>query len=56
MRRKVILYSDELKLRVVKEYLSTSISQEELKLKYGFRWKSALYNWISKIKTNETKP
>jgi len=49
MRRKVNRFPDELKLRVVKEYLSTSISQAELKLKYGFRGNSALYNWISKF-------
>lgn len=49
MRRKVNRYPDELKLRVVKEYLSTDISQEELKLKYGFRGTSTLYNWISKF-------
>lgn len=49
MRRKANRFPDELKLRVVKEYLSTGISQEELKLKYGFRGNSTLYNWISKF-------
>lgn len=49
MRRKVNVFPDELKLRVVKDYLSTGISQEELKLKYGFRGNSTLYNWIRKF-------
>ena len=49
MRRKVKRFPDELKLRVVKEYLSTGISQKELKLKYGFSGNSTIYNWISKF-------
>ena len=49
MRRKVNRYTDELKLRVVKEYFTTGISQQELKLKYGFRGNSTLYNWIGKF-------
>lgn len=49
MRRKVNHYTDEFKLRVVTEYLSTDITQRELKLKYGFKGGSALYKWISKF-------
>ena len=49
MRRKVKRFPDELKLEAVKEYLSTCISQSELKLKYGFRGNSTLYNWISRF-------
>ena len=49
MRKKVNQFPDELKLRAVKEYLRTGISQEELKLKYGFRGNSTIYNWINKF-------
>jgi len=49
MRRRVNQIPDELKLEAVKEYLSTGISQSELKLKYGFRGNSCIYNWISKF-------
>jgi transposase len=49
MRRKVNHYTDEFKLRVVKEFLSTDITQRELKLKYGFKGGSTLYKWISKF-------
>jgi len=49
MRRRVNQFPDELKLEAVKEYLSTDISQSELKLKYGFRGNSSIYNWISKF-------
>lgn len=38
-----------MKLQVVKEYFSTSISQEELKHKYGFKGNSTLYRWIRKF-------
>lgn len=49
MRRKVNRFTDELKLRVVKEYFTTCISQRELKLKYGFTGNSTLYKWIDKF-------
>lgn len=49
MRRKVNHYTDEFKLKVVKEYLSTDVTQRELKLKYGFKGGSTLYKWISKF-------
>ncbi len=49
MRKRVNQFADELKLRAVKEYLSTGISQEALKLKYGFRGNSTIYNWIRKF-------
>jgi len=49
MRQKVNRFPDELKLKVVKEYFRTGISQRELKLKYGFKGNSTLYKWISKF-------
>lgn len=49
MRHKVNHYTDEFKLKVVKEYLETNISQEELKSKYGFRGNSCIPNWMRKF-------
>ncbi len=49
MRHKVNQFPDEVKLKAVKEYFSTGISQRELKLKYGFKGNSTLYKWISKF-------
>lgn len=49
MKRKVNFISDELKLKVVEEYLGTDISQEELKKKYGFSGNSCIANWMLKF-------
>jgi transposase len=49
MRRKVNHYTDDFKLKVVTEFLSTDITQRELKLKHGFKGGSTLYKWISKF-------
>ena len=49
MRRKVNQFPDDLKLEIVKEYLSTGISQKELKQKYGFGGGSTIYRWIRKF-------
>ena len=48
-RRKVNQLSDELKLQVVNEYLSTDISQEELKKKYNFGGSNNIQNWMLKF-------
>jgi len=49
MRRKVNHYTDDFKLKVVKEYLSTDLTADELKLKHGFGCNASLYRWISKF-------
>lgn len=49
MRRKVNLFSDDLKLKIVKEYLETNKSIKELSLKYGFGSGGTIYNWIRKF-------
>lgn len=49
MRRKVNRFPDELKLKIVKEYLGTSISIKELSNKYGFGTGGTIYKWISKF-------
>jgi transposase-like protein len=54
MKKKVNFISDELKLKVVQEYLSTDVSQEELKKKYGFSGNSCIANWM--IKFGLSKP
>ena len=49
MKKKVNFITDELKLKVVEEYLGTDISQEELKKKYGFSGNSCIANWMVKF-------
>jgi transposase-like protein len=49
MKKKVNHYSDELKLHVVEEYLSTSIGLEELQKKYEIRSSTCIYNWMVKF-------
>jgi len=49
MRLKVNRFSDELKLRVVQEYLSTDVSGKELKQKYNIKGNNCINNWIRKF-------
>ena len=49
MKRKVNRFPDDLKLRVVEEYLSTDISQSELKKKYNFGGNNNIPNWMRKF-------
>ncbi|MBI9034753.1 MAG: transposase [Bacteroidales bacterium] len=42
-------YSDEDKIRIIKEYLETDQSQKDLMRKYGIRGNSAITNWIRKF-------
>jgi transposase-like protein len=49
MRRKVKRSPDELALKIAVEYLTTEISQSELKKKYGFSSTNNIYRWISKF-------
>lgn len=49
MKIKVNKISDELALQIVEEYLSTDISQSELKKKYNFGGNSNIYRWIRKF-------
>lgn len=49
MKRKKNFYSDELKLKFVQEYLSTDVSQEELKKKYGVSGNSCMSAWMRKF-------
>lgn len=49
MRTKVNKFSDDFKLQVVQDYLSTDISQEELKKKYNFGRSQNIYRWMFKF-------
>lgn len=49
MRLKVNRFSDELKFRVVQEYLSTDVSGKELKQKYNIKGNNCINNWIRKF-------
>lgn len=42
-------FSDELKLEIVQEYLSTDISLEGLKRKYNFGGSNNIQNWMRKF-------
>ena len=42
-------FQDDFKLRVVQEYLSTGISQTELKKKYNFGGNNNISNWMRKF-------
>jgi transposase len=49
MRTKVNKFTDDFKLQVVQEYLSTDISQEELKTKYNYTGCNNIYRWMRKF-------
>jgi transposase-like protein len=49
MKRRVNKITDDLQLQIVQEYLSTSITQEELKKKYHFNGNQSIYNWMRKF-------
>lgn len=53
MRTKVNHYTDELKLKIVQEYLSTDVSQEELMRKYQFGGSGNIQNWMRKFGLTE---
>jgi transposase-like protein len=53
MRRKVNHYTDEFKFMVVQEYLTTSISREELKKKHGIGGNDCIPNWMRKFGTSQ---
>ncbi|MCW4047492.1 MAG: hypothetical protein NWE99_08035 [Candidatus Bathyarchaeota archaeon] len=43
---------DEIKLKVVQEYLNTDVTQKELKAKYGFGGNNCILNWMRKFGLN----
>jgi transposase-like protein len=53
MKRKVNYFTDELKLKVVQEYLETDLSQVELQKKYGIKGNACILNWMRKFGLQE---
>jgi len=49
MYKKVNHYPDELKQRVIQEYLETDISQVALQKKYGIRGNACILKWMRKF-------
>ena len=49
MKRNVNRFTDDFKLQVVQEYLSTDISQQELKKKYNYGGNNNIPNWMRKF-------
>jgi transposase len=49
MRRKVNQLPDEVKYKVVQEYLQTSIRKKDLMHKYGIRGENCILNWMRKF-------
>lgn len=49
MKRKINRYPDELKLKVVQEYLHTGIGLEELQKRYSIPSNTSIYNWMLKF-------
>jgi len=49
MRLKVNHFSDEVKLQVLNEYLTTDVSQQELMRKYHFGGHSTIKKWMLKF-------
>jgi transposase len=49
MKRKVNIYPDDFKLKVVQDYLTTDLSQDEIKTKYGIGGNNCINNWMRKF-------
>ena len=49
MKGKNNLFTDELKLKIVQEWLTTEVSQRELKQKYGIVGNDHFYQWMCKF-------
>jgi transposase-like protein len=48
MKRNVNRFPDELKLKIVNEYLTTDCSQQFLMEKYGFTGQGNIKKWMAK--------
>jgi transposase-like protein len=59
MKKSKTIYSDDFKLKVVQEYLTTGVSRQVLQKKYGLRGNGYLYNWMRKFgltKSDQEQP
>lgn len=55
MQKKVNVFTDELKLKYVQEWLNTDISFKALKKKYGVGSNDSLYIWMRKFGLSKPK-
>jgi len=53
MKINVNKFTDDFKLMVVQDYLSSGISKEELKRKYNFGGNNNIYRWMRKFGLSE---
>jgi transposase len=53
MKKRINFYSDEFKMQVVQEYLSSELTQPELLKKYSIRGSSSISNWMRKFGLKE---
>ena len=53
MKRKVKVYSDEFKFKVVQEYLNSDLSQKELNEKYSIGGRNSISKWMLKFGLRE---
>lgn len=53
MKKNVNYYSDDLKMKVVQEYLNSDLSQVELLEKYSIKGSSCITNWMRKFGLKE---
>lgn len=55
MRGKNNLFTDELKLKIVQEWLNTDVSYSEIKQRYGISGNGDVYRWMSKFGLSKPK-
>jgi len=53
MKTNVNKFTDDFKLMVVQDYLSSGISKEELKRKYNFTGCNNIYRWLRKFELSK---
>jgi transposase len=49
MKKRINIIADEVKLQVVTEYISSDITREELKVKYGFTGGANIDRWMKQF-------
>ncbi len=54
MKKKINFYSDEFKMKVVQEYMTSHLTQPEILEKYFIGGSSSITNWMRKFGLKET--
>ena len=49
MRHKLKKFPEELQIKIVEDYLTSSLSLKEIKSKYGLKSDGNIYNWMRKF-------